>query len=519
MIPALACIGIVGCLGAGVVVWSLVSKGSLLPPTIASVFDSAGSVWNDADANDLKTAQWVDEYLANPAAMKDNERINELRNESRHLVARAVTLSPLSQSEATGLMGEGGAALSGPVPEAERDAIHEKMYERGNRERSFLLSVVGTNFIQNDFAREFLCQGHVELQDSSDEAEQVLIEQIRLLRRFNRLAGEIAVAEYGKKFEMQSQDDFKVRMDKLYAPIFDETTEITEELHELASRRYLAAQKRNGPPKKYADILYYVNQARAQILPNNLAMVQSGASLVDYLRDMRTASSEIDQARRGIKPDRLAKADAEKEQAAQQAEAERRQREQQEKERQDKLAADKAAEQNSTTSNDSMESSEPDSNALAGNDPSASGSPSGPGSAFGGLGRPPMGSGRPPFRGRPDFDEQSGGGPPNGFPGRPSGPRYGSGFGPGNRPPRPDIDTSTGITIKMSNAGSINSGPHTQKLSQTLKCSVNWSQSNGEVTIKIGYTGPMKDVIDLIEFGTVKSTDEAKRTIVVTPNP
>ena len=71
----------------------------------------------------------------------------------------------------------------------------------------------------------------------------------------------------------------------------------------------------------------------------------------------------------------------------------------------------------------------------------------------------------------------------------------------------------------MSNAGAIRSGPHTQKFSRTLKCPVHWSARNGEVTIKLGYTGSLDDVVKLIDFGTVTSTDPDKRTITVTPNP
>ncbi|MEM8668987.1 MAG: hypothetical protein AAGG48_15810 [Planctomycetota bacterium] len=532
LVPVVAVCGLLVLTGVGAGVALKLTGNSILPPAIAAVFDSADAIRKDTDLNDQKIMKWVDEYLANPKPMKENEDLVLLRKESSHLMARAAVLDPLSVSEAQSLPG----SIAGPISETERDALHDKLYERGNNERSFILSFIGTTFLQNDFTREFLETGHVALAESSIEGEQIEIEQIQLLREFNRLAAEIAIAEYGNEKAVASQEEFKTYADALYEPLFDRTTAITEELHQLAERRFQLPKDQVGDRKKFREILYYVNQMRAQVLPNDLALLQSGAEIVKYVGKMRSASGEIEKAAAGIKPDRLAQADAEREQAEAEAERERAERE-----RQAQLAAEqRAAEQRAQEEqmNEGQPADQPDANSLADNSSSQPDRPSGPGDALGGSrGRPPFGSGMGgsrfggsgrgpgmsgprgnPNRGNPgqgNFGSGgNAGGPSQGFIGGPSGPRYGG----GNRPQPPKIDTTTGVTIKMLGGGSLKASDYTPQLSRTLNCPVNWSFSNGKLTIKLGYTGSLDDVVKLIKFGEVKSVDKENRTITLLPS-
>jgi chemotaxis protein histidine kinase CheA len=140
-----------------------------------------------------------------------------------------------------------------------------------------------------------------------------------------------------------------------------------------------------------------------------------------------------------------------------------------------------------------------------------------------GFGRPPFGMGAnrngserfPSSSTAPDQAEAFAGGPPPGFGQRPSsGPPQGANpAGPPGQPP----SLGPAVTILITGSGNLDIASYVEKLKTALKtANYQTSQSGNEATIKLGFAGDLKAVIDAIDFGKVESSDPAKREISVT---
>jgi len=75
------------------------------------------------------------------------------------------------------------------------------------------------------------------------------------------------------------------------------------------------------------------------------------------------------------------------------------------------------------------------------------------------------------------------------------------------------------VTIFISGKDNLEIKPYLEKLMKRVKAGYcETSQNGGEATIKIGFAGELKSVIEAIDFGKVESSDPAKREIRVTIN-
>jgi hypothetical protein len=149
-----------------------------------------------------------------------------------------------------------------------------------------------------------------------------------------------------------------------------------------------------------------------------------------------------------------------------------------------------------------------------------------------GFGRPPFGMGAnrngserfPSSTTAPDQAEAFAGGPPPGFGQRPSsGPPQGAnpagppqGANPAGPPGQPP-SLGPAVTILITGSGNLDIASYVEKLKTALEtANYQTSQSGNEATIKLGFAGDLKAVIDAIDFGKVESSDPAKREISVT---
>lgn len=117
-------------------------------------------------------------------------------------------------------------------------------------------------------------------------------------------------------------------------------------------------------------------------------------------------------------------------------------------------------------------------------------------------------SGRGPSSGRLSQANQNGMGPPPGF-GQPP-----PGFGqPSSGPPTP---SGPQVTIKISGKRGFDGNQIAQKLAAALSVKgYQFSQSNQDATLKLSFAGPLQEVADAIDFGTVVAKDEDTNTITV----
>lgn len=153
--------------------------------------------------------------------------------------------------------------------------------------------------------------------------------------------------------------------------------------------------------------------------------------------------------------------------------------------------------------------------------PSLAGGP-GRGGFGPGFGRPPIGmganrNGTDPFPSSSPSNERNSalpGGPPPGF-GQPPNAGPTPGRNPAG-PPGPPPSLGPSVTIVITGSGNLDVGPYLDKLKAALKTgNYQTSQSGNEATIKLGFAGDLKTVIDAIDFGKVESSDPAKRELRV----
>lgn len=338
------------------------------------------------------------------------------------------------------------------------------------------------------------------------------MKQIELLRELNQLAAKVVI-KIDPDFSEQpkTDEDVKQFLDKIYGPIVDDVDGLAEQMHQLAAARYQVTKDQVGDPDQFDEIMYYTQRAQASVLVANIALIRSKAKIVEPLSEFLTASKDVDRASIGLKPKRLAAAEEEQ----QRLEDERNRKEQDRKnriamqgrEREEQLRQEKQqadADRDKTAMNSSPQGS---AGQLA--DDQSSDDPSRPG--FGPrFGPGGMSGGRfgPGSRFGPQF------GPPEGFGNR--------GNAASNQPPRggpnrepPVIEPGTGVTITMDDTSSVDTSKLPTKFVQAFHVGVQSKVSNGKLTLHIAYNGPLDDVIKLIDFGKVISTDEKTRTIKV----
>ncbi len=106
-----------------------------------------------------------------------------------------------------------------------------------------------------------------------------------------------------------------------------------------------------------------------------------------------------------------------------------------------------------------------------------------------------------------------------------SGPGRGQGHQPGSRPPlQPGTGRPAGssgpdtgwVVIEITYTSQFNGQAAMTRLKSELGVgNHSMRQSGKHATIKLGFTGPIDQVVELIDFGTVSNVDENKRTITV----
>lgn len=518
---------LVGTAASGVGAWMLLSKTSILPSAV-SLFDSPRSVLDAAHANDLELQRLVNTLAATTVPQESRTRIEELTIDSMRLIARAVLLAPLSVEEAQGLSqdGSGDPAMvetpEGPLSETDIEAMRSKLNELPESNRMIIRALVSTGLKSNSLAREYLRFGHLELPSSGTPGERIKVRQIELLRELNRLAAKVVMKiepDFSEK--PKSEEEVKLFLDEIYGPIVDDVDGLAEQMHQLAAERYQVTKDQVGDPDQFDEIMYYTQKVQGSVLIANLALIRSKAKIVEPLSEFLTASKDVDRASVGLKPKRLVAAEEEQQRIADERirkEQERKdriamqERELDEQLRQEKQQADSSREQvamNSSAQGADGQRAEDQ----ASGDPSQSGPGFGPrfGPRFGPGG---MSDGRfgPGSRRGPQF------GPPSGFGNR--------GSAASNQPPRggpsrragpPVIEPGTGVTITMDDISSVDTSKLPKKFLQALQVGVQSTVSNGKLTLRLAYHGPLDNVIKLIDFGKVISSDEKTRTIKLAP--
>ena len=73
------------------------------------------------------------------------------------------------------------------------------------------------------------------------------------------------------------------------------------------------------------------------------------------------------------------------------------------------------------------------------------------------------------------------------------------------------------MTIVMNGAGNLSTKEISDKFVKALVVGCQVSIRNGNMTIRLSYSGPLENVTKLIDFGNVASTDEQARKIVLEP--
>ena len=514
---------------AGVGAWMLLSKTSILPSAV-TLFDSPRSILDAAHANDLELQRLVNTLGTTSVPPQTQSEIEELSVDSMRLIARAVLLAPLDEEAARRLSGDGDSgpaadeAPVGPLSETDTEAMRDKLNELPESNRLTIRALVSAGLKSNSLAREYLRFGHLKLPSSGTPAEQIKVKQIELSRELNQLAAKVVMKidpDFSEK--PKTEEEIKQFLDEIYGPIVDDVAELAEKMHQLAATRYQVAGDQVGDPDQFDEIMYYTQKAQASVLVAKLALIRSQAKIVEPLSEFLTASKDVDRASIGLKPKRLAAAEEER----QRNEEERIRKEQDRKDRialqsrqrdqqlrQEKQQADANLDKSAANSSP-QGSTGPLADDTRGGDPS----PVGPGTRFGprfgpaGMsdGRFGPGSRIGPRRGPPEGFGNRGNvatNPPRGGPNPPSGQRHSS---------PPVIEPGTGVTITMDDTSSVDTSKLSMKFSRVLRVSVHSKVSNGKLTLRIAYNGPLDDVIKLIDFGEVISTDEKTRTITLAP--
>jgi hypothetical protein len=124
-------------------------------------------------------------------------------------------------------------------------------------------------------------------------------------------------------------------------------------------------------------------------------------------------------------------------------------------------------------------------------------------------------------RGRPPFLDRGPGNPGSGR----FGPRRGPVGPPASRPPsRPDTtrppgslpSTTSWVSIEITFTSRFDGQATLRRLKDQLGVkNHSMNQSGKRATIRLGYDGPLDDVVDLIDFGKVSTVDQDKRSITV----
>lgn len=509
---------------SGVGVWMLLAKSSILPSTVA-LFDSPRSILETAGSNDLELQRLVGGLSTSAVSPETRTKIEELTVESMRLIARAVRLDPLSEDEARGLSGVGGGdeasrdGPAGPLNETDMESMHSKLNELPESDRMIMRAMVSAALKSNSFVREYLRCGHLELPASGTPGEQIKVKQIELLRELNQLGANVVMKiEPDFSDQPKSEEEVQSFLDGIYGPIVDDVAALAERMHALAATRYRIPKDQVGDPDQFDEIMYYTQKAQGSVLVANLALIRSKAKIVEPLSEFLTASKDVDRAAVGLQPKRLAAAEEEQ----QRREGERLRKEQDRKERIARQAREldqqlQQEKQQAELNRDKLAMAQGTSDERTADqhvDDSASSAP-GFGPRFGPrFGPGGMSDSRPSSRFGPQFGPPSGFGnrgsaqpPRDGRPTRPSGPR--------RAPTAPFIEPGTGVTITMDDTSSIDTSTLPKKFLEALNVGVQSTVSNGKLTLRLAYEGPLVNVIELIDFGRVISSDEPTRTIKV----
>lgn len=507
----------------------LIFSGGIGLPGGLSLFDSAAAIFDSADSGDEELVEIVRELNEGSSPDSVRERLVDAVQESRQLVLRAIQIAPITTSEASNLQRRADDAdLESLLDDDSKEAMMEKVKKLDRQQQAtirFLFSRCASN---HQFVRDFLARGHTQLPEPLSETEEIATKRIEAMRTLNRvLAKRVASVDLEDEENASktppTQDQIDARIERVYGPATDSVNETKELFLKLAEQQYKLKEKNASSLKPYTEPMHYANQAQSHVFFGAMGLQKSESEFVKSFSAMRLAATEIDRAMRGTPPSHLAAAEQEKEAAAQ------RERERQERiaaaerEREKTLANQRAAAEKSAS-----QPSQSNPNDLAATEPMTD-----PGRKtqarpddrppFGSRFSPPLGG---PMRGGPmprgmgpngpsqgdgqRGDLQSGGGQPN----------RGATFGPGrmggsNTRPRPPVfDPKTGVTIKMQNAGNLGSSEVMKKF-RSLKSATSVRIRNGEMTVQIGYTGDLDDVAELIDFGTIQSSDDSSRTIIV----
>ena len=503
----------------GVAVWMLLDRGVI---SSASVFDSPANILSDANANDLELKRLLESFEGNSIPQPTLTKIRETAADSAEMVSRLALVSPVRASEAERMFadssepnpspfaGPDAAAIPvGPVSDREMDALRERVAKVSRENRGGLASVLGLGFGSTEFIREYLRFGNLELPEPAHEGETIAAERIELLRDLNRLG-----AKTLQKFDAESVEDMNDRqqriayLNQLYAPMIDDVEKLTEQMYGLAEQRYRLPKNQVGNTKQYTEVLYYTRQLNGKVLGSRLAFVKSeDVGVIQSLTELEQAMRDLDAAEAGRMPSRIAAAEQQRKQD--QEEAALREQQRQQRIAQDEQKRQQAIERQPRVADaEAMNDAAPPDDHLAGGGRNPGFGPPG----FPGPMGPRFGPMGPRGRGGPGMDRGPGEGPmirvgPGGMSG-PLGPRY----------PQPPRETPAGgVTITMQDARGLKTGDVVRTFSRGLSTSASANMSNNRLTVRLGYQGPLEDVIDLIDFGKVQSKDEPSRTIVLVP--
>lgn len=289
---------------------------SILPGSIAGAFDSAEAVLETADANDMELKRLIDEIDEKTVSEEKIKAIAKVASASSRLIARAVQLDPLRESDVTKLVADDeDGRLEGPLNEELIDSLREHILALPQQHRGSLISIASTGFGSAEFVREYLQFGHLQLGECDSEVEKIDREHIELLRELNRLGADVFLKlPREAPAEPLTGEQANAKLGEIYQPIHDDVASLTDQMYELAERRYRLPKERAGVKRQFDDVQYYTDQARARVFGTSLALVQHGAKIVGPLGEFAKASKDYESAVFGIMPSRVA--DAKQEQDA-----------------------------------------------------------------------------------------------------------------------------------------------------------------------------------------------------------
>lgn len=503
-------------------VWFALKDVGIVPASL-SLFDSPQAILDDADRNDRQLYESIMSIEGDSIPEERKKEFEQLAIASLRLITRAVQLSPSSEEDAKTLAGKyttddsitaGSDIAQSPITEDQRTEIEEKLRSLKQGERGQVMSESGFCLRNSEFVREYLRFGHLELPRPLFEGERIAGERIELVRDANRLGAGITESLSPEVMEsLSTPEEREAFIKTTYDPITGEIDQIAQRMYALAEERYALGDSEVGKSEPYEEVLFYTERASHYVLLGNFARAEAKTGIFQAVSELLAAGRDMDRAERGAKPSRIAQADAaqaERDRAEQDRKAkiaaEQRRRDQEvENERslaeaqQRRKEAQRAAEQGVTAAEQGMpeEGIVVDSRFPIG--PRGFGPPGG----FGG----PRGPGG--FRGN-EFGPGAS---------RPAGPRFGPPVGgPFPGPPRMPAppDMTGGVTITMEDAGAIDTREMIT-LFKPLSVAVSANRRNRSLTVRLAYQGPLEDVIKLIDFGDVVSSDDTTRTIVLKP--